>query len=262
MVIPSRQQPASPRAASQKRVLITGGSGFVGANLARQAIADGHELHLFLRSGHSPWRLRSVESQFIAHTVDLHDDARVVAALRDIRPHWVFHLATYGAYPHQDRFDAAFDTNVVAPVGLVRAAIDQGFESMVLAGTSSEYGPKDEPPLESASLNPTTAYGTTKAASNLICRHLASQAKVNLTVLRLYSIFGPYEEPTRLIPAFVRNSWTNRLPPLADPDIAHDFVFVEDAVDAFIKVAVASGQTPGAIYNVCSGVQLLSLKNI
>jgi nucleoside-diphosphate-sugar epimerase len=238
-----------------KRVLVTGGAGFVGANLVRRLIADGHDVHLVLTPGRTYWRLGDTAERHVPHHLDLADTPAVVSLLAELRPEWIFHLATFGAYPTQNDFDLALKTNVVATTGLVQAALRQGFESLVVTGTSSEYGTKDEPPRESAGLDPLSYYAATKAAATILCRQLAASYAANLVILRLYSVYGPFEEPTRLIPSIIAESWNDRLPPLVDPDAAHDFVFVDDVVDAFIRCAERTDHVPGAIYNVGTGIQ-------
>jgi nucleoside-diphosphate-sugar epimerase len=248
--------PLSDLPTSRRRVLITGGSGFIGANLARRLINDEHEVHLLLSSGRPAWRLHTIGGRYVAHHIDLRDALGVEGAVGRIRPDWIFHLATYGAYPYQNEFDKALAVNVVATMGLVRAALRQGFESLVLAGTSSEYGSKDHPPDEGEGLNPSSYYAATKAAATILSRQLAAAHAANIVTLRLYSIYGPFEEPTRLIPAIIESSWHNQLPPLVSPESAHDFVFVDDAVEAFVRCAVQTDHVPGAIYNVSTGTQV------
>jgi dolichol-phosphate mannosyltransferase len=195
-----------------------------------------------------------VADSFSVQYVELGAANSAARLIRHVAPDWIFHLATYGAYPFQTDFDRAFEANVVATIDFVRAALSQGVESLVLAGTSSEYGPKDHPPVETEGLDPISFYASTKAAATLMTRQLAVAASANVAILRLYSIYGPFEEPTRLIPSLVAESWSNQLPMLAGPDAAHDFVYVDDAIEAFIRVAEARNQ-PGAIYNVSSETQ-------
>jgi dolichol-phosphate mannosyltransferase len=64
--------------------------------------------------------------------------------------------------------------------------------------------------------------------------------------LRLYSVYGPYEDPRRLIPTLISLGMRNQLPPLVSPDVARDFVAVEDVVDAFMLSAAAPGIERGA----------------
>ena len=84
---------------------------------------------------------------------------------------------------------------------------------------------------------------------------------MNLTTLRLYSVYGPYEEPTRLIPTLILRGREGTLPPLVDADIARDFVDVEDVVEACCLAAGRSGGERGAVYNVGTGVQT-SLRSV
>jgi nucleoside-diphosphate-sugar epimerase len=78
---------------------------------------------------------------------------------------------------------------------------------------------------------------------------------VHVPTLRLYSAFGPYEDGRRLIPALVAHALRGRLPPLASPATARDYVYVDDVVEAYLLAASVPGQETGAVYNVGSGVQ-------
>jgi dolichol-phosphate mannosyltransferase len=75
-----------------------------------------------------------------------------------------------------------------------------------------------------------------------------------VATLRLYSVFGPFEEPGRFIPTLVVHALRGELPPLVDPSIARDFVYLDDVVDAFL-LAAARGVTPGDVFNVGTGVE-------
>lgn len=236
-----------------KRVLVTGGSGFVGANLARRLLRDGHECHLILRPGHQAWRLAEIADQCQRHLADIEDKEALAHCIREVRPDWVFHLAAYGAYSNQTGIERMIATNLLGTIGLLNACVEVGVEAFVHAGSSSEYGYKDHAAREDEVIHPNSDYAITKAAATHYCQLAAVRHAINAISVRLYSIYGPYEEPSRLIPAFVIHGLRHTLPPLADPNIARDFVHVDDAVNALLRVAsVGRG---GAIYNVCSGVQ-------
>jgi dolichol-phosphate mannosyltransferase len=95
----------------------------------------------------------------------------------------------------------------------------------------------------------------TKASATLFCRHTARSQRVHLPTLRLYSVYGPYEEPSRLIPTLICRGLRGGLPPLADPDTARDYVHSDDVAEAFVLAAARPGPEPGAIYNVGTGVE-------
>ncbi|MCC6179020.1 MAG: SDR family NAD(P)-dependent oxidoreductase [Chloroflexi bacterium] len=238
-----------------KRALLTGASGFVGANLTRRLLTDGHEVHLLLRPAHHGWRLEDIQADVRVHIVDLSDREDVEQAVRAIRPDWLFHLAAHGAYSSQTGLRQMVDTNLVGTIDLVEAALAVGFEAFVNTGSSSEYGFKDHAPPETEWIEPNSHYAVTKASATLFCRYTAQRRDVHLVTLRLYSAYGPFEEPTRLMPAFAVHGLAGRLPPLVDPSIARDYVYVDDVSDAYVLAATRPDQERGAVYNVGTGVQ-------
>ena len=238
-----------------KRVIVTGGTGFVGANLARRLLRDGHEVHLLVRTGYQPWRIEEIRDDVRLHEVRLHDIEPVSRVVDQIRPDWIFHLAVYGAFSSQTDLQPMVQTNIHGTINLVQACLKTGFEAFVNTGSSSEYGFKDHPPAETEVLEPNSPYAVTKVASTLFCRQTACQQHVHLPTLRLYSVYGPYEDPTRLISALIIHGLQGELPPLVGPETSRDFVHVDDIVDAYLLAATQPGQEPGAIYNVGTSVQ-------
>ena len=237
-----------------KRILLTGGSGFVGVNLALRLIAEGHDVHLLLRPDHKPWRLARLDrSSFVS--ADLSDAGSVSTALHEIRPDWVFHLAAHGAYPSQTSWDQMLRANVVGTANLVEASLDAGVESFVNTGSSSEYGFKDHAPREDETIEPNSDYAITKATATLYCGFMARTHGARIRTLRLYSVYGPWEEPTRLIPTLIVNGLRDRLPPLANPSVARDFVYIDDVCDAYLAVAEDARADVDAVFNVGTGVQ-------
>lgn len=238
-----------------KRVILTGASGFIGANLARRLLRDGHELHLLLRPAEARWRLDAIADHVHLHEVALQERERLDAIVRDIDPNWVFHLATYGAYSSQRDVQTIVSTNYNGTVNLVEACLETGFDAFVSAGSSSEYGYKDHAPLESELPEPNSHYAATKAAATLYCRFVANSRQRRLATLRLYSVFGPWEEPTRLLPTLLMCALRGELPPLVSPNIARDYVYIDDAVEAFILAAKTVVDDPGPVFNVGTGAQ-------
>jgi dolichol-phosphate mannosyltransferase len=187
--------------------------------------------------------------------VDLRDAAAVGRAVREARPERIFHLAAYGAYSSQTDPLRMVHTHVAGTVNLVEACLRVGFGAFVHAGSSSEYGFKDHAPAEDEALDPNSCYAVTKAAATHYCRYVARREGASIATLRLYSVYGPWEEPTRFIPTLILRGMEGTLPPLVDPEIARDYVHVEDVVEAFLLAAETLSAEPGAVYNVGTGVQ-------
>jgi len=238
-----------------KRVIITGGTGFVGAKLARRLLQEGHEVHLLVRPSHRAWRIESIRADVNLQLVELGDTVALERLVGNIRPDWIFHLAAHGAYSYQTDLPQMVQTNINGTMNLVNACLKTGFEALVNTGSSSEYGFKDHAPKETEWLEPNSHYALTKASATMFCRYTAQSQNMHLPTLRLYSVYGPYEEPSRLIPKLVVNGLQGKLPPMANPEVARDYVYVDDVSDAYLLAATRPGQEPGAIYNVGTGVQ-------
>lgn len=237
------------------RVLVTGASGFVGNNLSRFLVAQGYEVHVILRATHVDWRLRDMRDEVTVHILDLNDRDKVRRVTTGVEPQWVFHLAAHGAYSFQTDTETILRTNVMGTVNLVQASVDAGVEVFVNTGSSSEYGFKDHAPHEAEHLQPNSAYAVAKAAGTLFCGYTARARGMRIPTLRLYSVYGPYEDPRRLMPTIILEGMENRLPPLVNPDVSRDFVYVDDVVRAYVLAAVVGNQEPDAIYNVGTGDQ-------
>jgi dolichol-phosphate mannosyltransferase len=102
---------------------------------------------------------------------------------------------------------------------------------------------------------PNSFYAVTKAAATHYCRFIAQSRNTSLTTFRLYSVFGPYEEPTLLIPTLIVKGLKGRLPSLVNPSVSRDYIFIHDVLDAYILTASNPAITAGKIYNIGTGVQ-------
>ncbi len=238
-----------------KRTIVTGASGFVGANLARRLVADGNETHVFTNPGSDVWRLAECRHDVRFHHVAMEDAEGVGREVTNVRPDWVFHLAAHGGYSWQTDAERMVRSNVFGTINLIEACLKVGFEAIVNAGSSSEYGVTAHASSEQDRLEPNSLYAVTKSAATLYCSHIARSKAVRISTLRIYSAFGPWEDPRRLVPNLILRGFDGKLPPLVGPKTARDFIFIDDVVDAFLAAASRAGPEQGAIYNVGTGVQ-------
>jgi len=230
---------------------VTGAGGFVGANLVRRLVAEGAPVVAAVRPGADAWRLDGVGAE--VRELDLEDLGALRRAVAAIRPRIVFNLAAHGAYSWQTDLERMLRVNVLATAALREAAAAAGVERIVHAGSSSEYGFQDHPADELDALAPNSDYAATKAAATHLLAQSAPPGPLTC-VLRLYSVYGPWEEPGRLIPTLVAAAARGMLPPLADPAISRDFVYVEDAVDALLAAA-SRPLAHSTVINVSTGAQ-------
>jgi nucleoside-diphosphate-sugar epimerase len=242
-----------------RRVLITGANGFIGANLARRMLRDGADVHLLVRPGFSDWRIRDIKTSLPIHEVPLYDAVAVRSCVKEVRPQWIFHLAAHGAYSWQTDAEQMLKTNLLGTVNLSEACAAVGFDAFVYSGSSSEYGLKDHAPGERELADPTSIYGASKLAATQYCSYLARQRDLPIRTLRLYSVYGAYEDPKRLLPRLIVKGLSGSLPHLVDAEVARDFVYIDDVLDAIVAAAsmapIRDGQDSDSVYNVGTGTQ-------
>ena len=242
---------------SQTRpVVITGCSGFVGANLAIAVAARGGRVIGVESPSGIDWRLRSMRGVEVER-LDLCKKADVLAFIERVQPLAIYNCAAYGAYSVQADAQRIFDVNLLAVRHLLEAVRSvPGFQAFVQAGSSSEYGFNCSGPREDAATEPDSDYAVSKVAATQLVRMYAQKHGVPGFVLRLYSLYGPFEDFSRLIPNLLGHAREGRFPPLVNPNISRDFVYVADAVRAFEAVLSHAPQLkPGEVFNVGSGLR-------
>jgi len=239
--------------ADRERVLITGGSGFVGACLAHDLVAAGHDVHLVLRPRSATWRLAGLAGRFTPHGADLCDPAGLRRAVAACRPEVVYHLATHGAYPRQTDRAAILATNVLGTANLLDALDGHDYRALVNTGSSSEYGPRDVPMREEDRLCPQTDYGVAKAAATLLCQAEAARGRPVVTV-RIFSAYGPWEDPSRLVPYVMGCCRRGEPPRVTTGRQPRDFIYVDDVV-ALLKRAAELPEARGRILHAGTGRQ-------
>ncbi len=245
---------------TEKVVLVTGATGFVGANLARRLVLDGHKVHLLVRnkSNQLPWRITEIKDQVKLDYYTPSEPDSVDRVFAEAKPQWVFHLAAHGAYSWQQDKAQILESNYLLTSRLLDAAVEHGCESFVNTGTSSEYGQKDHAPKRMSHSIRLATMLPPKQVPLIFAALLVGAHNINMPTLRLYSCFGPYEQPNRLMTNLVACGNRTLNTTFVDENCAHDFVYVEDAVDAYILAAkrkLSANSDPGAIYNVGTGVQ-------
>jgi nucleoside-diphosphate-sugar epimerase len=235
-----------------KKVLITGAGGFIGSNLVRKALELNNEVFGIVKEERPYWRLEDLKDKIRLYYIDLGDSERVNKTISEIKPEIIYHLAVHQY--HDQNLEKIINTNFIGTTNLLQAALKQGFELFVNTGTSSEYGSKEKIMAETDFLEPNSYYAITKAASSLFCKHIGKEKNLPIATLRLFSVYGPFEEKNRFIPQIIMSSLNNNDVNLASQKNVRDFVYVDDAVNAYFNLE-KNKPSPGEIYNVASGQQ-------
>lgn len=217
-------------------------------------VSLGYEAHIITREASNKWRINDILKDVTEHHTDLWDSAGVERLITEVRPEIIYHLAAYAAYPFQQDVLQTIHTNLLGTVNLVNACVKYGFESFINTGSSSEYGQKNAPMMETDRLEPNSLYAVTKSAATQYCEFIGKSKGLPIATLRLFSVYGYYEEPTRLIPTVIKACLTRNNPKLSSGDPVRDFVFVDDIIDLYLNLAERKDLN-GIILNGATGAQ-------
>lgn len=241
-----------------KKILITGATGFIGANLLHCLVNSDNEIHIILRETSNIWRIKDIinKNKVKKHCCDLTNREKIKKIVLNIKPEIIFNLSVYGGYPFQKDSMKIINNNFIGTVNLLDACTDTGFDCFINTGSSSEYGLKSKSMSESDLLEPINDYGITKAAATLYCQAIGRKENLPIFILRLFSVYGYYEEPSRLIPYLITSCLKGNDLNLASPYSVRDFIFIEDVINAYIKIVNKKENIfSGNIFNIGTAKQ-------
>jgi UDP-glucose 4-epimerase len=242
-------------------VLITGGAGFIGSNIAHRLVADGHTVRVL--DNFSTGQLANLDG--IQDSIDLIDgDIRdywtVTAAIRDIK--CVLHQAAVASVPMSVENPLSTNqVNVGGSLNVLEAARLAGVRRVVLASSSAVYG--DDPTLpkkEDTPASPMSPYAVHKLINERYAAVYNDLYGLDTVCLRYFNVFGPRQDPNgdyaAVIPKFIDRLNRGQAPVVfGDGAQTRDFIYVDDCVAANLLAAEHDG-IAGKVFNVAGGSQI------
>lgn len=238
---------------NKRRVFLTGAGGFVGANLVRALLTKNYEVHILNHNKIIPWRLMEIADQITFHKGDITHYHSLRIIVKNIMPDYIIHLAVYGAYHFQTDLEKIVKVNIVGTENLLRATKEIPYLSFINTGTSSEYGFKPSAMKETDACNPASYYAATKLGATQMCKVFSQIENKPVVTLRLFSVYGPYEEYTRLIPSIMYALRMKKPINLSPGHQRRDFIHIDDVCRAYLKAMKLGLKLQSEIINIGTG---------
>jgi len=262
------------------RVLITGTAGFIGFHVAQRLLSEGHSVVGV--DGITPYYDQALKRrrheilggfpQFTATVMMLEDGARLVECVRSASADIVVHLAAQAGVRYSAENPRAYlDSNIVGTFNLLEALEDVPCRHLIVASTSSVYGTSQKIPFEETQETdqPVSLYAATKKATELLAYNYACSNGLATTVIRLFTVYGPWGRPDMAIFKFTRNIIEGSpIDVYGFGNMTRDFTYVDDTVesirrlidrppgpDAPFRVVNVGGGQPAGLLDFISAIE-------
>ncbi|MCX5632885.1 MAG: dTDP-glucose 4,6-dehydratase [Phycisphaerae bacterium] len=246
-----------------KRILVTGGAGFIGSNFVRWILTEQPDCFIVnLDKLTYAGNLENLEG-FLKHPNHIFvkadiNDGKTVEEIID--KHKIQTIINFAAESHVDRSITGpkifIETNVTGTLTLLQAACDKKIERFIQISTDEVYGQLGPTGkfTEQTPLSPNSPYSASKAAADLLVKAFGHTWGLNYSITRCSNNYGPFQFPEKMIPLMINNALNDKpLPVYGDGLHVRDWIHVEDHCKAIWKV-LAEGKS-GETYNIGSSCE-------
>jgi len=242
-----------------KKVLVTGGAGFIGSHLVERLVKMNSEVVVIdnLQAGKEE-NLKQVWDKIEFIKGDIRDKDLVEKIVKDVNI--IFHIAANASVPNSvknPRHD--FETNALGTFSLLEAAVNSNVKKIIYASSAAVYGVPIYIPIdEEHPLNPVSPYGASKLSAEKIGFAFKETYGIQFTAIRIFNTWGP-RQPRYVLYDFIKKLKQNpsKLEVLGDGSQIRDYCYIDDMVDAFILVA----EKGTGVYNAAGG-EPVSIKEL
>ena len=243
---------------NKNHLLIIGGTGFIGAHIAKKALSLGFKVSILSISyNSSSERLKDVDY----FRIDISLQEELIKHLKSKIFHYVINLSGY--INHSDYFDSGdkvINVHYDGTRNIVNCLNRNNLISFIHIGSSDEYGNNPAPQGEGLRESPISPYAFAKTASTHFLQMLYLTENFPAVILRPFLVYGPGQDNKRFIPQIINGCLNDSVFPVSHGEQLRDFCFIDDIVDA-IFLTLNNSNVHGEVVNIASGVRV-SIKEV
>jgi len=223
---------------SKKKVLVTGGAGFIGSHLIKRLLNEKADVSVLVQYKEkiNNVRLSPVWDSLNVIEADIRN-LDSLGAVKQLAPEYVFHLAAFNHVGRSfNNVQECFDINAKGTANLLSAY--DGYKRFVYTSTSEVYGLQEKVPfVETMQPQPQSPYSVTKYAGELYALMLQRANKLPIAVVRPFNVFGPYQSPSAILSEIIIKALKGERISITKGEQTREFNFVENTVDGFLLAA-------------------------
>ena len=232
------------------RILILGGTGFIGSHIVKKALFLGFNVTVICKNERSlSQAIKNVDYLL----VDISQEDKVTQLLQNKSFHYIINLSGY--VNHVDIFsggDNVFDVHFSGIKNLIYALNLNNLKNFIQIGSSDEYGNNSAPQFEGQRESPFSPYSFAKVASTHFLQTLFKLENFPAVILRPFLVYGPGQDEKRFIPQIIKGCLNDKKFPTSKGEQLRDFCFIDDFVSA-VFLALENKNVQGEVINISSG---------
>jgi len=234
----------------KKKLLIAGGTGFIGSNVAKKALKEGYRVTIISKNK-PPLSKKLEDAEYIS--VDIRNKKSLFSKLKNKSFNHVINLSGYVDHSHHFNGGSnVFDTHFNGAINLINCVNGKKLLSFIQIGSSDEYGSNIAPQKESQREDPISSYSCAKVAVTHFLQMIYKTQKFPVIILRLFLVYGVGQKNNRFIPQIVDGCIKKKSFPVSAGNQIRDFCYIDDVVKA-ILLSLNSKKSHGEVINIASG---------
>lgn len=245
---------------TNEKILVTGGTGFIGGHLVRELVKQGSEIAVISRQDIEHTPIRDLKIEFYKH--DLTDRSETERTINRFKPTIITHLA---AHINLDRdynlIDAIIEDNFLSTLNIYRSCMGlENLKCIISSGTVEEYGQNQAPFIETQRELPVSPYSFSKTCITHLSSYFSRIHSLPIVTVRPFLTYGE-NQTNQLVPFVIRKCLNNETINTTKGEQTRDFIYVKDVVDALITIMKNPEKVVGEILNICTGKET-SIKDV
>jgi nucleoside-diphosphate-sugar epimerase len=240
---------------SSKKIIVTGGAGFVGSHIVRRLVKEGCDVTIFAKKTTNTDKISDILSYVTILHEDLSDPVRLLKQVKKIMPAGIFHFAASNIQSGlTSSNEEVTRVNISGTVNLLSSLSEIPYDFFIQTGSFLECGIKKHPLREDDFPEPGDLYSISKLAGTLFGQAEAKKNNKPILTFRLFTPYGPDIQKGRLVRNIIENALKNEPIYLTSPNITRDFIFIEDVCDLLFSAIPHAKEFSGEIFNLGSGI--------
>lgn len=232
----------------KKKILILGGTGFIGYHLAKEALSRGFQVSSLSKNAPIKKRYLKKVKYIIA------DISNKNFVNKKIKEDFQYVVNLAGYVDHSDKIKT-YKSHYLGCKNISNFFLKKKIKKFIQVGSSMEYGLAKSPQKENFKCKPISVYGKSKFLTTKYLLNLYNKQEFPVTVVRLYQVYGPCQDLNRFIPIIINSCQNNINFPCSHGRQFRDFLYIDDLIKAFFLI-LKKPKTEGEIFNIGFGSPL------